>query len=280
MILIADSGSTKTDWRLLTQDTVTEVATNGINPFYQSPEEILEELNAKLLPRINSPVREIYFYGAGCATDTAISSLKGVFAKAFPEAQCSIHSDLLAAARSLCKDKPGIACILGTGMNTCYYNGTEITDNIPPLGYMLGDEGSGAVLGRKIVVAYLRRYMPDKLMKRFNEKYNTNKAEILEAVYKRPFPNRYLAGFTRFLTENINETFIHDLVYNTFCEFLENNVLHYENVNRHKIHFVGSIAHYFLPILKEAAHTKGVQIGTILQSPIEGLTEFHLKTLQ
>ena len=220
MILIADSGSTKVDWRIITADKkVYEASTAGINPFYQNVEEIYTEIEHSLAPQIKAPIQQIYFYGAGCTTSDKTAILTKAFHKSFPKADTEVDSDLLAAARALCGKDAGIACILGTGMNTCYYDGEKIADHVPPLGYMLGDEGSGAYLGRKLVVAYLRKSLPNDMVSAFYDEYKTDKAEILDSVYKQSFPNRYLAKFTRFLKKYSENNFIKELVLGGFDDF-------------------------------------------------------------
>ena len=274
MILIADSCSTKTDWRLVEHGEITnQIKSNGINPFYQSEYEIASELKS-ILPYTDESLKNIYFYGAGC-TPEKIEPLKKIFNKIFTDVAVDVNSDLLAAARALCLNKKGIACILGTGANTCLYNGNEIVNNIPTLGYMLGDEGSGAVLGKKTIVAYLREYMPKKLLDSFSEQYKTNKQQVLDNVYKKPFPNRYLASFTKFLSQNINHEFVQQLLYEHFDEFFNRTIFHYDNYLEYEVNFVGSIAFYFSDAIRNVAENRRIKIGRILETPINGLVEYH-----
>ena len=240
MILIADSGSTKTEWCLADQGRpVRTVVTAGINPFFQTREEIAGEIRG-----------------------------------AFP-APIEVYSDLMAAARALCGSRPGIACILGTGSNSCLYDGTEITEHISPLGFILGDEGSGAVLGKLLVGDCLKRQLPAPLVQKFMDQYELTPALLLERVYKQPFPNRFLATLSRFLLENITEQPIYNLVYTSFRSFFLRNVALYPGADTYPIHFVGSIAYYYQEVLKAAALSLGLKVGTVVQAPMDGLIRYH-----
>lgn len=275
MQLIADSGSTKVDWRAIHSDgSVQKITTAGINPFFQSEEQIIYELEQHLLPDISATVKEIHFYGAGVASPEKIQVLQNCFRKVFPKARANAYTDLLAAARSLCGRKPGIAAILGTGANSCYYDGSEIVDNVPACGYILGDEGSGAVLGRKFISDYLKRQLPQDLNDLFNEKYGLNYGTIIERVYRQPFPNRYLATFSVFLNENKSNPHVQKILRDSFGEFFTRNIMQYD-YKKHKVNLVGSVAYYYKDIITEVAAAHGVKIGTILKSPIDGLVEFH-----
>lgn len=278
MILIADSGSTKTSWALVDQGgMVFEYTTLGINPFFQTCEEIQEDLNKNLYPKIKQiNVDEIFFYGAGCATPEKKEVVASVLRSFYPKAITHVESDLLGAARSLCKTTPGIACILGTGSNSCFYNGETIIKNVSPLGYILGDEGSGAVLGKLFVADCLKNQMPARIVDRFYKRFELTPAIILDKVYKQPFPNRFLASLSIFLSENISEHEIQDLIYKGFVDFFNRNVKQYDYEN-YMVNIVGSIGYHFSEILKDAAEETGVTIGTIEKSPMRGLIEYHTK---
>lgn len=274
MILIADSGSTKVDWRILKQDgTSKAVSTAGINPYFQSEEQILEELKCNLVPYVNTEIREVYFYGAGVAADK-IDVLKNCFDKLFPGVESNAYSDLLAAARALCGNQAGIACIMGTGSNSCFFDGEKIVDNVPACGYILGDEGSGAVLGKRLISDYLKRQLPKDIAIKFDEQFGLNYGSIVDKVYRQPFPNRFLATFTHFLKENKDNPHIYNLLKNAFGEFFTRNISQYDFVN-YKVNLVGSIAYYFSDIIIEAAKEHEMTIGKILKSPIDGLEEYH-----
>ena len=275
MRLIADSGSTKVDWRAIHSDgSVQEITTAGINPFFQSEEQIIYELQQHLLPDISATVTEIHFYGAGVASPEKIQVLKDCFTAVFPKAASNAYSDLLAAARALCGKEAGIAGILGTGANSCFYDGSDIADNVPACGYILGDEGSGAVLGKKFISDYLKRQLPADLRASFDQKYGLNYGSVIERVYRQPFPNRYLATFSVFLNENRDNPHIHKLLTSSFEEFFTRNIIQYD-YKKYKVNLVGSVAFYYEDIITEVAKKLGIKIGTILKSPIIGLVDYH-----
>lgn len=277
MILIADSGSTKTDWRLISEkEEVKSVSTPGINPFYQTEEEIENQISTLLYPELMGfSVKKIFFYGAGCAFEDKKQIVKNAISVSFPKAQIEIESDLLAAARGLFLKEKGIACILGTGSNSCFYDGKNIIHNVSPLGFILGDEGSGAVLGKKFAADCLKNQLPEKLKDKFLKQYDLTPAQIIESVYKKPFPNRFLAQFTRFLSENIAEPFIYNIVFDSFTEFFTRNIMQYNNYKDYPVCFIGSIAYYFKDVLEVAANELDIQIGIIYQSPMPGLIKYH-----
>lgn len=276
MILIADSGSTKTNWRIIdAKGKIEQAQTKGINPYFQSTEEIQLELQESLKPQVETKIKEIHFYGAGCNNEAknmvVQTALTGVFGDVF----VFVNSDLLAVARSLCGREPGIACILGTGSNSCYYDGNKITHHIPPWGTWLGDEGSGSVMGRKLVIHFLNQELPDHLMSAFEKRYPDLKETILEHVYRQPYPNKYLGQFSKFLFHHMKDPFIYDMVYRNFQEFLKRKVLKYPDAQEHPIHFSGSIAFYFNTILRQVAGDLGLHIRNITENPIAGLTLYH-----
>lgn len=274
MLLIADSGSTKVDWRALCSDgAVIEVTTAGINPYFETEERIVSELQQHLLPQVGASVDEIHFYGAGVSPDK-VPVLQNCFKKIFPKATAYAYTDLLAAARALCGHKPGIAGILGTGANSCFYDGKDIAFNVPAGGFILGDEGSGAVLGKKLLSDYLKKQMPEELSTLFTQKYGLNYGSIVESVYRKPYPNRFLASFSPFIRENITDPYIVNLLKTSFEEFFARNIIQYD-YKTYSVNLVGSIAYYYSEIIKEAASGKGIRIGKILKSPIDGLVEYH-----
>lgn len=277
MILISDSGSTKTDWVLLQNNTIqTRIKTQGLNPTQQTTETIIKILQQELFQLSdNKKLQAIYFYGAGCAYEAANNRIKSALGTLFETNHIEINSDLLAAARALCGHEEGIACILGTGSNSCYYNGKEIKDNIPPLGFILGDEGSGATLGRQLINACLKRQLPQEICNKFLQQYNLDIAKILEKVYHEPMPGRFLASLTPFLYENRKHPAIHNMLVNCFVLFMQNNLMAYRR-SWLPIHIVGSIGLWFQEEIKEAAESLALSIGKIMESPIEGLIEYHL----
>ena len=276
MILIADSGSTKTSWRLVDRDkSVSACTTGGMNPFQSGQAEMVRMLEAEFtLPRTG--IEKIWFYGAGCAfpdknqmvADALSHYLGGV-------SDIQVNSDLLAAARALCGKQPGIVCIMGTGSNSCYYNGQEIVQNVPALGYILGDEGSGSVMGRKLLADVLKNQLPETIRSLFFDTYQVTVGEILENVYRKPFPNRYLAQYARFVSANIGFPEMQTLAANSFREFFRRNVMQYEAALQFPVHFTGSIAFHFSEIIRATAGEFGLTVGNISQEPMEGLVEYH-----
>lgn len=277
MILISDSGSTKTDWCVVAEGTILHrFTTKGINPFFQTEEEIIRELEENLVPGLKHyPVSAVYFYGAGCAFPEKNEIVRRAINR-FLSVPVEVGSDLLAAARALCGKNAGIACILGTGSNSCQYDGKEIVKNISPLGFILGDEGSGAVLGKLFVGDLLKNQLPVLLKERFFTESGLTPALIMEKVYRQPFPNRFLASLTPFLLRNIEEASIRKLVCGSFEAFFERNVMQYD-YRDFPIHLLGSIAWYYQEQLKQVATELGLVLGTIVQSPMEGLIAYHNK---
>ena len=276
MILIADSGSTKTHWCLVEKGkVVNEIFTDGINPFYQNENEIIALLDSQLIPKLpESTIEKIFFYGAGCSFPEKKLLVSQALVRFFSNAMIEIQSDLLAAARSLFQHEKGIACILGTGSNSCFYDGKEIVQNVSPLGFILGDEGSGAVLGKLLVADCLKNQLPEWIAEKLLDEYELTPAIILENVYKKPFPNRFLAKFTPFLLEHIEEPTIFNLIYDSFDAFLVRNVMQYQ-LEDTEVGFVGSIAHYFRDTLEIVASERGIVISEIIQNPMDGLVRFH-----
>ena len=275
MILIADSGSTSTNWVLVEHGkSIQSLFTPGINPFYQTPEEIAGEIATLTLNVKPSSVKAIYFYGAGCVADK-IEMVKHAIAQSFTQSQIYIESDLVAAARGLLQHEAGIACILGTGSNSCFYDGKNIVSNVSPLGFILGDEGSGAVLGKKFIADCLKNQLPEELKNKFLTTFGLTANDIINHVYRKPFPNRYLAQFTPFLAENMAEPAIYNLIFDSFTDFFVRNVMQYPNFDEYPVSFVGSIAYYFKDILEVVAFELGITLGEIKQSPLEGLVAFH-----
>lgn len=275
MILIADSGTTKTDWRILCPNRPpTSILTKGMNPYFQTEDELSQALTDELLPVLPvSDIEAVYFYGAGCAFDKT-EVMKRVISRHIPAPVVEVNTDLLAAARALCGHSAGIACILGTGSNSCFYDGVSIVKNVSPLGYILGDEGGGATLGRQLVSDLLKDMLPTSLKELFLARYDLTVPQIIDRVYRQPFPNRFLASFTPFIAEHIQEPDVYTLVFNGFTSFLCRNVMKYD-CRRYPVSFVGSIAFYFREILTAAVETTGIHIGTILQSPGDGLVDYH-----
>lgn len=279
MILLADSGSTKTDWGLVENGKlVKRLRTSGMNPFQMSEEAITEEIKTHLVPELPGTVLdEVHFYGAGCTKEKQPIVERALRANLTINGECEVASDMLGAARGICGHKPGIACILGTGSNSCSYDGKNLVKNVSPLGFILGDEGSGAVLGKLLVGDVLKNQMPEAITKRFFEKYKLTSAEIIDRVYRQPKPNTFLASFVPFLEENINEPKIYNLVKESFRSFLRRNVMQYDGWQTLPIGFNGSIAKIYKKPLLEALEEEGMHLGRIIQAPMEAMVEYHVE---
>lgn len=284
--LIVDSGSTKTSWCFAflpdtkSADGARTVTTEGLNPAVMSAEEVEEKISKALSHCLQSlsisaaDVENVFFYGAGC-----IAGRAGVVSESISsilvDAKIYVADDLLGAARALCGHKAGIACILGTGSNSCLYDGKNIVAHTPALGYVLGDEGSGAVLGRKFLNAVLKQTLPENIRKRFLQESGLDMAEVINRVYRSPAPNRFLASMSKYIHGYLDEKEVRDIVVDNFEDFIRNNILAYGDKFR-TINVVGSIAYHYKEQLTEAASRNGFQIGKIIKSPIEGLIEYHM----
>jgi N-acetylglucosamine kinase-like BadF-type ATPase len=277
MILIADSGSTKTEWQIITEGIPGESKfTSGINPYFLTVEETYTLLKSELALLSGYSFRKIYFYGSGCSGEVKNNVIEAALKLFFSSTEIFIGSDLLGAARSLCQNEPGIACIMGTGSNSCVYNGSAIVSNVAPLGYILGDEGGAAVLGRKLVSGVLKKQVPQRVIDNFFESYKLSTSEILENVYMKPYPNRFLGQFAKFISENIDIPEIQYIVTSSFDEFIKRNILQYPEAKKFPIHFTGSIAFHFRPFLEDLLMHHDLQTGEITQSPMENLISYHL----
>lgn len=274
--LIADSGSTKAEWSLLNNGKRKTILTQGISPYFLSKDQVIDLLLKELKPGLkNIQVDEVYYYGTGCANPDNAKLIKSAIKEIFPEAKIDVTHDLLAAARALCGNEKGIACILGTGSNSCYYNGKKIMSNSPGLGYVLGDEGSGAYLGKKVLQYYLYNTFDDELKGRFDLTYLTNKSEILENVYKKPLPNRYLAGFVMFLAENRGHYMIENIIEDCLNDFFFTHLCKYKETWTLPVNFAGSVAFGFRDVLEQLCKSYEFELGKILKKPMSGLIEYH-----
>lgn len=279
MILIADSGSTKTSWCISDKkNTKKFYSTSGINPFFRTTEDIVAELDKELTPEIKGKIEGVYFYGAGVVNEEKAAVIKNALSTLFPDALLEVESDLLAAARATLGNKNGIACILGTGSNSCLYNGNEITAHVPPLGFILGDEGSGAYLGRKLVGDYLKKIMPEELSQKFQQQFPIEYHEFLNRVYKEEKPNRFLAGFVPFLKENIESKYADEIIRNAFKNFISRNVSQYEGYQQLPVCFVGSVAFHFQEQLLKVLVEKNITPGTVIKEPLLNLLHYHLQS--
>jgi glucosamine kinase len=274
--LIADSGSTKAEWCLLDGKKKRNFITQGLSPYFLSSDQIQDILQYELKAKIkNIEPDEVFFYGTGCSSPDNVKLVKHAIQKTFTKAKVFVDHDLMGAAKALCGNEKGVACILGTGSNSCYYNGKKIVKNSPGLGFVLGDEGSGAYLGKKVVQYYLYNTFDPDLMDRFNAKFNTNSIEILDAVYKKPLPNRYLASFAIFLAENRGHYMIENIIEDGFNDFFFNHIYKYRESWTLPVHFIGSIAYGFKDVLKSMCDAYELQLGNVIKTPMQGLIKFH-----
>ena len=280
MIIVADSGGSKTDWRLLKKDgSIGQANSPGFNPYYQPIEHLKEITEGSLLPQVKEEVSKIFFYGTGVSSEKNVHSIQKVFSEYFPKASIEVGWDLLAAARALCGRDPGIACILGTGSNSCLYDGEKIIDNVANLGWILADEGSGTYMGKQLIFDYFRKEMPESLAKQFHSRFPWSREEVLEKVYQHEKPGAFLASFAKFIFQHLKEPYCYKLAYQSFSDFFENNVMKYENYASLKVHFTGSIGFYFSDVVRQVANDKGITVKNILEGPIAGLTLYHQKDL-
>lgn len=278
--LIADAGSTSVEWSLVSKDggVLASVATQGINALLADAETINSTFAdvKRELPE-DCVIEEIYYYGAGCATPSICEKVRESLADVWHDASISVNSDLLGAARSLFGDKKGIACILGTGSNSCFYDGENIVKQIPSLGFILGDEGSGAALGKRLISDAFKEQLPENVRDAFLDEYHLTLPEILDKVYKQPAPNRFLASFVPFLHKNLWNPYIFSLVLKELTRFVKRNVAMYKGAHSVDVCFTGSIACHFERVLREAVASQGYRVTRISRSPMEGLIAYHSK---
>jgi N-acetylglucosamine kinase-like BadF-type ATPase len=274
--LIADSGSTKTDWCLLKNKKAIPFSSQGMSPYFVNDIQVEKIIRTEVFPFLKkNPVDEIYFYGTGCKNPANLKMFHKVFHDIFPHAKSHVDNDLSGAAKALCGNEKGIACILGTGANSCYYNGKRIVKNSPGLGYVLGDEGSGAYLGKKVIQHFLYNIYDEELREKFNMKFKTTDSEILEAIYKKPLPNRYLASFAIFLAENRGHYMIENMIEDGINDFFYTHIISLSESEKYPIHFTGGIAFGFKDVVVQLCKNYGLQQGSILRSPMEGLVRYH-----
>jgi glucosamine kinase len=277
-ILIADSGSTKCEWCLLQGRKKKRVDTQGISPYFLDVAGIGKILREELLPGLGkAEVDEVFYYGTGCKDPRNQKLVQKAIRQVFPGTRVHVTHDLMGAALALCGRDKGISCILGTGSNSCYFDGRKIVKNSPGLGFVLGDEGSGAYLGKKVLQYYLYNTFDEDLRYKFDAKYATNVKEILDRVYKQPLPNRYLASFTLFLAENRGHFMIENIIEDGLNDFFFNHLCKYRESWKLPIHFVGGVAYGFRDVIEELCDGYEFELGSILQKPMDGLIKYHQK---
>ncbi len=280
MTIIVDSGSTKADWQLVFPDGKQELQTTmGFNPFFHDEDRIEAELKKDFIHKVKvDEATEVFFYGAGCSDKMRCDTVKRGLERIFKNANVTVEHDLLASARACLGSEAGIACIIGTGSNTCLYDGEQIKDNVTNMGYLLGDEGSGSHLGKLLMKAYFYREMPDDIKQKFEEKYSSNKRHFLNEMYG-DAPNVYLSSFATFFSENREHFYIKKLVAEAFTELIRRHILKYEGCHHLPVSFVGSIAHYFQEILQMCLEENDLRFGRVIRKPIDSLVAYHLAHL-
>jgi glucosamine kinase len=281
MILIADSGSTKTDWKVIKdKGGLIEAKTQGLNPFFKSTEDCKVTFLQELLPQLEDvgvfEIKQIWFYGAGCSSAEKCKILEDAFEAVFPKAEINVDHDLLGAARALCGDQPGMAAILGTGSNSCFFDGTEIVRNVTALGYILGDEGSGSQIGKKLIKDYLDHEVPDTMRDLFDKKFGYSKEQLLDEVYIGDLPNRFLASFSKWIYQiKEDEFYAKNLIIQCLESFFDKHICKYSQHQDVPLHIVGSVGFYNRVILADICKMRGITLGQVIEAPIEGLTAFH-----
>jgi glucosamine kinase len=274
--LIADSGATKAEWCLLHNGKKKILFTQGISPYFLDTDQIAELVTKELASKLkNVTIEQIHYYGTGCSNIENAKSVKKALVRVFPKAVIHVNTDLMAAARAVCGNEKGVACILGTGSNSCFYNGKTIVKNSPGIGYVLGDEGSGAYLGKKVIQYYLYNTFDEDLRARFDAKFVTTASEILDNVYKKPLPNRYMASFALFLAENRDHYMIENIIEDGLNDFFFQHLCKYNEVWKYPVNFVGSVAYGFKDVIKELCSSYEFEMGKVLKNPMEGLIKYH-----
>jgi glucosamine kinase len=285
MQIIADSGSTKTDWRLvLSSGEQKKYVSEGYNPYFVNTKQIYDSLYANLSPQMRSDngvpeeVNTVWFYGAGCSTEANNKTVSDALKQFFVNADIHVGHDLLGACRAVLGHQSGFGAILGTGTNTALYDGTNITMNIDSLGYFMGDEGSGAFMGRHLLRDKMRGYLPDDLNETFQAFSPLTNEQIFDRIYNQPLPNRFLANFFRFIDRNRDHEYCKRLIKKSFQEFFDHLVVHYPNYQIHSFNCVGSVAFLSRDILEPMVIAHGMKIGNIIRSPIDGMVLYHTQS--
>mgnify|MGYP002624626195 CR=1 FL=1 len=277
MILVADSGATKTDWAAIAENgTCTHLSSMGLNPNYITDPTLLDSEIGNVAENSGNAdtVRQIFFYGAGCSSDENREKISHLLQKHFPNAKTEVHTDLLGACRAVCGTSDGLVGILGTGSNSCVYQNCRISQNIPSAGYMLGDEGSGTYIGKQLVKQYLTEFLPKDLQQKFEEECHVSRGGIMDTIYRQPCPNKFFASLMPFVLNHRHEPFVRSITDSCFDDFFQNQILKYRTPLR-QIHLVGSVAFLFGPDILEMAMSYGYYIGSVLQAPIYGLEKYH-----
>jgi len=280
MILVIDSGSFKADWVIVSSNKTNQFQTIGLNPYFITKNTVHKEIqDIKDLTENTDQIDQLFFYGAGCNSQENNTIIQNTMASIFTNAKVHVFSDLLGAARALFQKESGIACILGTGSNCCVFNGKEITEKRPALGYILGDEGSGTYMGKILLKQFLYGELPQALEEEFTHTYQLTQENILDALYKAPFPNRYLAKFTTFLHKHWENQAIDKIIYQSIDDFFTQHILKLHTKNQPNIRFTGSIAWHFRDYIHSISKKYQLNVDHISQSPVKGLIQYHEKEI-
>jgi len=280
MVLIVDSGSTKSDWVLLKDRDSRELhKTMGFNPYFHNETIITNAIKQNQeLSALADGIEQVFYYGAGCSSEEMNGIVRRALKKVFTKAEVQVDHDLVACAYATYTGKTAISCILGTGSNSCHYDGEQLTEAVPALGYILGDEGSGSYFGKKLLSAFLYNKLPEVIAKDLRERFELTKDAIVENVYMRPHANVYLASFMRFIAEHKEHQWVDQTVFEGLTHFITEHVCCFSDHKEVPVHFIGSIGHFFEPQLRRAAEDKWIELGTITRKPIDGLVDYHLNS--
>jgi N-acetylglucosamine kinase-like BadF-type ATPase len=274
LTLIAESGATKTDWVLVRKGKKErQLKSSGINPYLQNKDQVMEALKADV--QLDEKVDRIFFYGAGVSGKENKHILKTALKDHFGCKEIEVESDMLAAARGLSKDKKGMICILGTGCNSCYYDGAKIKEQLPSLGYIAGDEGSGNHMGKRILQYYAYNTFDTELRMYFEQHIDSSLPDILDKLYRQPFPNRYLATYVRLLTGNRGHFMVENIIEDCLNDFFHHHLFKYRQSWKSPIHFTGSVAFVFADVIRNLCEQYELELGNILQNPLDGLVTYH-----
>ena len=281
MLLVADSGSTKCDWVFTDgSEKRSTYHTMGFNPFFHPTDLIESEIRKNTeLAALATQVKFVYFYGAGASHPSRNIIEEEALKRVFTQAEITVDHDLTGAVYATCGDEPGIACIMGTGSNSCYFDGQDVYEEVPALGYVLGDEAGGTFYGKELLRMFLYHELPEKIQQGLIDRYQLTKESIFEAVYNIPNPNVYLASFMRFLSDNRDSKWVRDFIYNGFSKFINIHIWKYENHKDVPVHFVGSVAYHFQDLLRVACKIQRLNIGVITSETVVNLVDYHLKNL-
>lgn len=279
MLVIADSGSTKCDWRIVSQDkTFVDCTTIGINPYFHTEEVIESELrSSEVLVRVADEVKALFFYGAGCSSTPLKRIAENGLSRIFPNAEIYVEHDLVAAAFAVYDGDPCIACIMGTGSNSCQFDGDILREEVPALAYILGDEGSGSYFGKKLLSDFLYKRLPQNIHEAVVDNFGLTKDTVMDRVYMQPHANVYLASFMKFISEFKTESYVQDMLTEGIGKFLDIHVMCYRDYENLKTHFIGSVAYFHQDILRAAAEQRNITIGSIVWKPIDGLYDYHIR---